>query len=110
MPDARVRKVRDHAQQHVGRRDEVGVEDGEELARAARHAVRERAGLVAVARVAADVLDVACRARAIARDALGDDARRVVGRVVEHLDVERAAGSRSRATASIRRAATFGSL
>jgi hypothetical protein len=46
---ARVRKVRNHLAEDLRRRNEVGVEDREEVARAARHAVCERACFVAVA-------------------------------------------------------------
>ena len=69
---------------------EVGVEDGDELALARPHACVERAGLVAVAVGAVDVLDVDALRGVAAHGELGDLAR-LVGRVVEHLDFEQLA-------------------
>ena len=79
----------DAALEHVGLRHEVGVEDQDELALGGAQAVLERAGLEAGAIDAVDVLDVQV---GVARAQVGDlapaDLLRLVGRVVEHLDLE----------------------
>ena len=68
-------------------RDEVGVEDGDELAGGVLHAFGERAGLVADAVVAVDVLDRIALGGPFVDGGLGDLGG-VVGGVVEHLDLE----------------------
>ena len=77
------------ALEDVGLRQEVGVEDQDELALGRAQAVLERAGLEAGAVGAVDVLDVEV---GVARAELGDlalaDLLRLVGGVVEHLDLE----------------------
>ena len=85
--DARIGEMRHQAGQEVRRRDEVRVEDGDELAARRLQPGFERAGLVPAAIRAVVVLDVdALRGKAPDRQ-LGD-ALRLVGRVV------RAPGSR----------------
>ena len=70
-----------------GRRDEVGVEDRDELTPRGLESVVERAGFVAVPVGAVDVLDrVPCGAAA--GDEGGGDLAGFVGGVVEQLDVE----------------------
>ena len=90
MPIARVGEVRHQPGQEVGGRDEVGVEDGDELAARRLQPGLERARLVPGAIGAVEVLDVdALRGEAPDRQ-LGDAAR-LVGRVVQHLDFEQLA-------------------
>ena len=76
--------------QEVGLRNEVGVEDRDEVAARDLQALVERAGLVAGAILAMDVLDVDALHRVAAHGELGD-LPGLVGRVVEHLDLEQLA-------------------
>ena len=73
-----------------GGRDEVGVEDADELAARDLEPRFERAGLVAGAIRAVDVLDVDALRGVAAHRQVGDAAR-FVGRVVQHLDLEQLA-------------------
>ena len=83
----RVGEVRDQALEEVGGRNEVGVEHGDQLAARAREPVGERAGLEAVAAVAMVERDVdAAAARRLHR--ARRDRGRLVGGIVEHLDLE----------------------
>ena len=91
MPDPRILdEVRDDRAQEVGLGEEVGVEDGDELALGDLQAVVERARLVARAVDAVDVDDVE-PALAQRLDLLAHERARLVGRIVEHLDLEAAA-------------------
>ncbi len=85
--DPGVVEVRDDLAEEVGRRDEVRVEEGEQLALRDLEARRERARLVAHAVVAVHVRHVDARIAQLL-DALARDVARLVGRVVEHLDLE----------------------
>ena len=76
--------------QEVGRRNEVGVEDGDELALRDPHRGLERPGLVARAIGAMDVDDVDAVVGIAHHGALRHNAR-LVGRVVQHLDLEQLA-------------------
>ncbi len=82
-------EVRDRALEGVGRWNEVGVEDGDELGVGLLPAVFERAGLVAGAPRPVDpgAAHAARAAHAVA-DGLDHRAGRGVGRVVEHLDAQ----------------------
>jgi hypothetical protein len=81
---------RDGLPEEARRRHEVGVEDGDELAPRDGQPRGERPGLVPGARVAMEVVDVepAAVGRSIAGDGGGDEGRRLVDRIVEHLDLE----------------------
>ena len=92
MPMPGIGELVDDAVKPVGRRDEVGVEDGDELALGDLEAFFECAGLVAVAVGAVEVDDGLRReafgAGGIALDdGFGDDGG-LVGGVVEDLDLE----------------------
>ena len=76
--------------EEIGLRDEVGVEDRHEVAARDLQALVERAGLVAGAILAMDVLDVDALQRVPAHRELGD-LPRLIGRVVQHLDLEQLA-------------------
>src|SRR5690606_4320939 len=65
---------------------EVRGEDRDQLARGAAKPVGERAGLVALALPPAHVCDLEIGGQRA--EVFGDDARRVVGRVIEHLHLE----------------------
>jgi len=80
---------RHDAPQEVHRGHEVGVEDREQLAMGDAHPGGERAGLEAAAAQPTDVAHVD-PARAMARDRRRRALAGVVGRVVEHLDLEAA--------------------
>jgi hypothetical protein len=79
------------------------------LARAPPHAGFERAGLVAGAVRAVEVLDVHAL-RGMPAHGQFRDLPRLVGRVVEHLDLEPLARVVDRQTASISRSTTYISL
>ncbi len=98
MPTLRVgHEVRHDRAQEVGLREEVGVEDGDELALGDLQPVVERARLVAGAIDAVDVDDVETALRAARSTFATNERPRLVGRVVEHLDLEPAcAGTRWR--------------
>ena len=89
-PDARVLEVRDHVAQKVGRRDEVRVEDGNELALRGLEPCVEGARFVPYAIGAVNVLHVDARLADATNVRLHDGAR-LVRRVVEHLNLEEAA-------------------
>ena len=73
--------------QEIGPGDEVGVEDGHQLAAGGALAGLERPGLETGAFDAVQVMDVETL-DALALDEIGDDRAGLVGRVVEHLDLE----------------------
>ena len=77
----------DGAQQKIFRRSEVGVEDGDELALRRLHPFRQRARLEAGAIGAVMVADGIAQRR-IALDQSASDVDGLVGRIVEHLDVQ----------------------
>ena len=85
--DLRFGELRQRPLQEVGRRHEVGVEDGDELAARDLEAGFERAGLVAGAVDAMEILDVEALRGVAADRQLGNRAR-LVGGVVEDLDFE----------------------
>ncbi len=85
--DAVAGEIRHHPQQEIGGRDEVGVENRDELAARHLEARFERAGLVPDAVRPVEVLDVEALGRKAA-DGEVRDAAGLVGRVVEHLDFE----------------------
>jgi hypothetical protein len=85
--DLRIREVMDRSLQEVRGRDEIRVEDGDELAARDPHPGLERAGLVAGTIGAVEVLDVDALQGRPAHGELGD-AGGLIGRVVEHLDLE----------------------
>ena len=85
--DLGVGEVVHRRHQEVGLRDEVGVEDRDVGAARHLHGGLERAGLVAGAVGAVDVLDVEAVGGMTAHGGRGDGAG-LVGRVVEHLDLE----------------------
>ena len=85
--DLRVGEVVHGAQQEIGLRQEVGVEDRDELALGDVHARLERAGLVARAIAAVQIGDVDPVRRGATNCQLSDGPR-LVGRVVQHLDFE----------------------
>ena len=80
-------KVVDHLHDPVRGRDKVGVEDGDELAFGDVEALVERAGFVAVAVGAVDVLDGLAERLVAGNDVRGDFGA-LVGGVVEDLDFE----------------------
>jgi hypothetical protein len=82
-----VGEIVDRALQEVGLRDEVGVEDRDELPAGDLHGLVERPGLVAGAVGAVDVLDVQALRGVAAHGELGD-LPGFVGGVVEHLDLQ----------------------
>ena len=88
--DLLVGEVIDGARQEVGLRNEVGVEDRDELAARDLQALVERAGLVAGAIRAVDVLDVDALHRMATHGELRD-LLRLVRRIVQHLDLEQLA-------------------
>ncbi len=71
-------------------RHEVGVEDQHQLALGQRQAVVQGAGLVAGAIAAVHVMDVEALG-SVALDCIARDLHRLVGGVVEHLDLEQLA-------------------
>ena len=83
----RVAEVRHRPPEEVARRHEVGVEDRDELAARRLESFFERAGLVPDAVRPVDVLDVEPARRLAANGELGNVAR-LVGRIVEDLDLE----------------------
>ena len=80
-------EVMDDLHEPVGRRNEVGVEDGDELAFGDFEAGVERSGLEAVTIGAMDVDDVVAEGGVAVDDGRGD-LLGLVGGVVEHLDFE----------------------
>ena len=89
-------EVVDDAAEPAGRRDEVGVEDGDELALGGAETFFERAGFVAVAVGAVEVVDglgiEALGAGGEAGDHGAGHVDGLVGGVVEELDLEAVAG------------------
>ncbi len=85
--ELRLGEIGHRAAQEVGRRDEIGVEDGDELARRRFQSFLQRAGLESFAVVAVQVDDRDAEV-AIALDAIARDELRLVGRIVEHLNLE----------------------
>ena len=109
MPTLRVGKVRQQPVQEIGCRQEVRVEDGDVLAAGRFQPGFERAGLVAGAICAMEILDV----DAVRRHGGGPplrDVRGLVGRVVQNLDFEQIARVIEAANGSISRSATYISL
>jgi hypothetical protein len=89
--DLALGEVVDRLLEEVGLGDEVRVEQRDELALGGLKAVVERAGLVAVAVGAVDVFDVDAL-RAPLLDLLTGDLDRLIGRIVQHLDLELVGG------------------
>ena len=83
----RVAEVRHGPPEEVARRHEVGVEDRDELAARRLESCLERAGLVPDAVRPVDVLDVES-ARGLAPNGELGDVARLVGRIVEDLNLE----------------------
>ncbi len=88
--DLLVGEVMNGAFEEIRLRDEVGVEDRHEIAACHLQALVERAGLVAGAILAMDVLDVDALHRVPAHGELSD-LPGLIGRVVQHLDLEQLA-------------------
>ena len=88
-PDARVAEVMHEVEEERRRRHEIGVEHGDELALRPGQPVRQRPGLESFPRPAAQVHDVVPEA-AHRLDRRGGETGRVVGRIVEHLDLQAA--------------------
>jgi len=86
-PHLRLVEVAERLLQHVRRRHEVRVEDQHELAGRAAQPGVEGARLVAGAVVAVQVVDVEALRAVVLHRAAGDGAR-LVGRVVEDLDLQ----------------------
>ena len=89
-PDAGIGEMRHQPRQEVGGRDEVGVEDRDELAARGLQPGLERAGLVPAAVQPMDVLDVDPFGGPAPHRLVGD-VPGLVGRVVEHLDFQQLA-------------------
>jgi len=87
--DARVLESRERATQEVARRDEIGVEDGDQLGSSPLQSMGQRAGLETCSRAAPDVRDQDALAAPVGQPP-GDDLDRLVVRVVEGLDLESA--------------------
>ena len=85
-----VGEVVDGARQEVGLRNEVGVEDRDEIAARDLQSLVERARLESGAILAVDVLDVDALHRMATHGELGD-LPGLVGRIVEHLDFKQLA-------------------
>jgi hypothetical protein len=85
--DLGIGKEMDRLHEEVGRRDEIGVEDEDELAGAGIETALEGAGLEAGAVHAVDVLDVEAFGPEALDLGLGDVAG-FVGGIVENLDLE----------------------
>ena len=86
-PDLRIGEVMDGAHQKIFRRSEVGVENGNEFALRRLHPLRQRARFEALAIRAVMVGDgIAQRRIALHQTASHVDG--LVGRVVQHLNVE----------------------
>ena len=85
--DLRLGKVVDHLHQPVRRRHKVGVEDGDELALGHLQARVQRPGLVSMAVGAVNVDDGMAQRRIARHNACGH-LLGLVGRVVQHLDLE----------------------
>ena len=110
MPIFGIGEVMDGAHQEIFRRNEVGVEDGDELALRRLQPFLQRARLEAFA-IGAMVIGDRIAQRGIALDqALRDDLDGLVGRIVEHLDIELLARILQLADASSRRSTTNCSL
>jgi hypothetical protein len=86
-PHFGIGKLRQGALQEVGGSDEVGVEDGDELAARDMEPRFEGPGLVADPVDAVQILDVEALGGEAAHGQLGD-LPRLVGRIVEHLNLE----------------------
>ena len=86
--DQRVGEEVDELAQAVGARHEVGVEDGDQLALRRPQAVLQRACLEARAVVAVDVVRRRSLRRGSARRSRERRLARLVGRVVEHLNLK----------------------
>ncbi len=82
--------MRHEPRQEVGPRDEIGVEDGDELTARHLQAGLERTRLVPGPIGAVDVVDVDAFGREAADRRLGNGPR-LVGRVIEHLDFQQLA-------------------
>ena len=89
--DLRLGEMVDDLHQPVFGRHEVSVEDGDELAGRGLQSFVERAGLVAVAVGAVEILDRMAET-AVAFDDLAGDPDGFVGGVVKHLDLELVGG------------------
>ena len=85
--DFGIGEVVDALQQKIGRRNEIGVEDGDEFSLGGFQAFREGAGFEALAVVAVEVGDGMSEG-GVAVDQDAGDFDGFVGRVVEQLDVE----------------------
>ena len=85
--DAGVAQMTPGAPQEVGRGDEVGVEHRDPLAARARESRGQRAGLVPGAVRAVEVVDVHA-VRPVAHHRGRGEGTSLVGRVVQHLDLE----------------------
>ena len=90
MPIPRIGEVRQRALQEIARRDEVGVEDRDELAGRLPEARLERARLVAAPVDPVQVADVEPLGGVPAHRQLRD-VLRLVGRIVQDLDLEQLA-------------------
>jgi hypothetical protein len=89
-PDLRIGEVREQSEQEVPRRDEIRVEDRDIFAARDLQAGLERARLVTDAVPAVQVLDVDPLGRVAPHRELGNTLG-LVGRVVEHLDLQQLA-------------------
>src|SRR5262249_14158131 len=107
--DLLVGEVLDGVVEDVARGDEVGVEDGDELAGGDLEAGGEGAGLVAFAVGAVDVLDGVALGGPLVDGALGDVGG-MVGGVVKDRDLEAVEGVVDVAVARMMRSATVSSL
>jgi hypothetical protein len=83
-------EVRQRALEEVGRRDEVGVENGHELARRLLQTSFQRPGLVAAAVHTVEIGDIQTPGGMPSNRELGD-LLGLVGRVVQNLDLEQVA-------------------
>jgi len=80
-------KQRHHALQKIGRGDKIGIKYGSQLGGLPPEALIERAGLIARAGRAANVLDIPAKS-VIAGDMAGDQIAGFVRRIIEHLDMQ----------------------
>ena len=85
-----VGEIGHRAAQKIGAGQEIGVEDGDEFAGGGLQAFGQRAGLVALAIGAMQVVDIDAEGL-VALDAGARDLLRFVGGIVEHLDLEQLA-------------------
>ena len=86
-PDRGIGERRERTLEKVGWRYEIGVEDSKEFAARVGKPRPQGAGLVASA-VGAPVLNDVDSLLPVDCDAAGDDLARIVGRVVQYLDLE----------------------